>query len=154
MPERAAYDEAMRLSQARLKVQDQDLKQGKVDIMTTQTAMGQMERPWGAQGGFAVVYRFSRQSGKKRALRCFLVPMTPDIADRYQRISACFAAHSPSITVEFNYHDAGILLKENVYGQLQSKTYPLIEMEWVEGMTLFDYVDELCQKRDVATLAN
>ncbi len=154
MPDRSAYDEAMRLSQARLKVPDSDLKQGKVDVMTTQTAMGKMERPWGAQGGFAVVYRFSCQSGKKRALRCFLVPMTPDIADRYQHISAYFAAHAASITVEFNYHDAGILIKENVYGQSQNKVYPLIEMEWVEGMTLCDYVDELCKKHDTATLAD
>src|ERR1700694_1085073 len=131
MPERAAYDEAMRLSQARLKVQDQELKQGKVETITIQTVAGQMKRPWGIQGGFAVVYKFATQNGKKRALRCFLTKMDPDIAYRYERIGAYFAAHAPGISVEFKYYDSGILLKEVFYGQIQNKAYPIIEMEWI-----------------------
>lgn len=153
MPERTTYDEAMLLSQARLKVQDQDLKQGQVETITLQTNVGSMKRPWGIQGGFAVVYKYSTQSGKRRALRCFLIGMDPDIAYRYERIGAYFAAHAPNIAVEFKYYESGILLKEVVYGQTQNKTYPIIEMEWIEGATLIEYIDELCQKRDVASLA-
>lgn len=154
MPERSAYDEAMLLSQARLKVQDQDLKQGSVETITIQTVAGQMKRPWGIQGGFAVVYKFTTQSGKRRALRCFLTKMDPDIAFRYQRIGAYFAAHAPGISVEFNYYEPGILLKEVVYGQIQNKSYPIIEMEWIEGLMLIEYVDELCLKRDTTRLAD
>lgn len=154
MPERAAYDEAMLLSQARLKVPDQELKQGKIETITSQTMAGPIKRPWGVQGGFAVVYKFATQSGKLRALRCFLAKMDPDMQYRYERIGAYFAAHAPNIAVDFIYHDAGILLKETIYGQIHSKNYPLIEMEWVEGMTLIDYVNKLCQKRDTATLAD
>src|SRR5437870_1239598 len=112
MPERAAYDEAMLLSQARLKVPGQDLKQGKVETITMQSVAGSMKRPWGIQGGFAVVYKFSTQSGKIRALRCFLTKMDPDLQYRYERIGTYFAAHIPNIAVEFKYYDSGILLKE------------------------------------------
>jgi hypothetical protein len=148
MPERTPYDEAMLMSPARLKVPDPDLKQGKVETITLRTAAGTMQRPWGVQGGFAVVYKFRTQSGKMRALRCFLVQMTPDTQFRYERISTYFAAHAPNITVGFKYYDAGIILKEQVYGQLQSRTYPVIEMEWIEGVTLVDRVDELSRQRD------
>ncbi|HTK09534.1 MAG TPA: hypothetical protein VL485_20355 [Ktedonobacteraceae bacterium] len=154
MPERAAYDEAMLLSQARLKVQDQDLKQGKVETITLQTVAGTMKRPWGIQGGFAVVYKFATQSGNMRALRCFLAKMDPDIQLRYERIAYYFATHVPGVGVEFKYYDNGILLKEVIYGQILNKTYPLVEMEWIEGLTLVDYVDELCLKWDTATLGN
>ncbi len=154
MPERATYDEAMLLAQARLKVLDPDLKQGKVERITLQTVAGVMERPWGIQGGFAVVYKFRTQSGKVRALRCFLVHMNPDTQFRYERIGAYFAAHAPDITVEFKYCNDGIILKETVYGKLESKTYPVIEMEWVEGATLVEHIDELCKKRDRAGLAD
>ncbi len=148
MPERSPYDEAMALSQARLKVLDPDLKQGKVETITVKTVAGPMERPWGVQGGFAVVYKFRTQSGKLRALRCFLVQMTPDTQFRYERIGSYFTAHAPDITVGFKYYDPGILLKEQVGGQLQNKTYPVIEMEWIEGVTLVDYIHNLCVKRD------
>ena len=40
MPERLAYDEAMQFSRIRLKVQDPELKQGQVEIVTIRTAAG------------------------------------------------------------------------------------------------------------------
>src|SRR5947209_19672500 len=98
MPERAPYDEAMLLARARLKIPDPDFKQGKVETITVPTVAGAMQRPWGVQGGFAVVYKFRRQSGKLRALRCFLVQMTPDTQFRYERIGPYFATHAPDIT--------------------------------------------------------
>ena len=58
MPERLAYDEAMRASAFRLQVQDQDLKEGHVETMTIHATVGSFARPWGLQGGFAIVYKF------------------------------------------------------------------------------------------------
>src|SRR6266699_250072 len=136
MPERAPYDESMLLAQARLKVQDPDLKQGKVETIMVQTVAGALERPWGVQGGFAVVYKFRTHSNKLRALRCFIVQVETDMQFRYEHIGTYFAMHAPEITAEFNYHHAGIAVKENIQGQSQNKVYPLIEMEWIEGMTL------------------
>src|SRR5437773_1479125 len=154
MPDRTTYDEAMRFSQVRLKIQDQDIKHGRVETMSTQTAAGLFTQPWGVQGGFAVVYKFRASSGKLRALRCFLVKLPTDTQFRYERMSVYFAQHAPAITVGFTYYDDGIVLKEIVNGQQQSKSYPVIDMEWIEGQTLIERVDELCLKRDQAGLAD
>src|ERR1700692_201961 len=133
MPERLACDEAMNLAKARLKVQDPDLKNGRVE----KTKAGLVEVPWGLQGGFAVVYKFRTQSGKVRALRCYLVPMKADIQYRYEQISTYFATHIPKFTAEFNYHKDGILIKEAIPGTPEvKKFFSLIEMEWIEGPTL------------------
>src|SRR5262245_12441548 len=112
MPDRTTLDEAMLLSKARLRVLDPDVKQGQVEKMTLYTAIAPIERPWGLQGGFAVVYKFRRQSGSLCALRCFLVQMTPDIKERYERLSDYFELHARTITAGFRYHNEGINVKE------------------------------------------
>lgn len=150
MPDRLACDEAMNLSKARLRVHDPDLKDGEVE----KTVAGLVPVPWGLQGGFAVVYKFRTQSGKPRALRCFLAPMKADIQHRYERIGTYFATHLPDITAEFKYHNDGILIHENTPGGPSKKTYSLIEMEWIEGATLIDHVAQLCQSRDQSGLAH
>src|SRR5260370_9779892 len=140
----------MLFSSARLKVQDPEIKQGKVETIKIQTKLGVVERPWGVEGGFAVVYKFRTRSGGFRALRCFRVPIEPDTQFRYEHIGPYFHAHASAITAKFKYYDNGIVVKE----QGQSQTYPIIEMDWVDGVILIDKVDELCQKRDRATLRN
>jgi serine/threonine protein kinase len=146
MPERLPYDEAMLFSQVRLKIQDPELKQGKVEMMTIHTQRGDIERPWGVEGGFAVVYKFRTRSGNLRALRCFRVSINPDTQSRYERIGPYFHKHIQEITANFKYHEQGILVKEA--GQPTGTVYPIIEMDWIDGVTLLDKVDELCQKRD------
>ena len=145
MPGRLEYDEAMLFSTIRLKIQDADLKQGKVEMLSAQTAQGVMDRPWGIEGGFAVVYKFRRKSGSLCALRCFRVPMKPDTQFRYERLGPYFHAHAPDITAGFRYYDAAILVKEQ--GKQQNQAFPVIEMDWIDGPTLVEKVDELCQKR-------
>src|SRR5581483_5390297 len=152
MPERLAYDEAMLFSAIRLKMPDLELKQGKVETITTQTSIGPVERPWGIEGGFAVVYKFRTRSGKLRALRCFRVPINQDMQFRYERISAYFHSHIPDITVSFKYYDAGILVQEQ--NQAHKQAYPVIAMDWIDGATLLEKVDELCRRRDSAGLKN
>lgn len=144
MPERLPYDEAMLFSAVRLRISDPELKQGQVEKVTIQTSAGIVERPWGIEGGFAVVYKFRTKSGKHRALRCFRVPMDPDTQFRYERIGPYFHTHAPDITADFNYHDTGIMVADG----LQKQVYPVIEMDWIDGVTLLEKVDELCKKRD------
>ncbi len=150
MPERLPYDEAMLFSSVRLKIQDPELKQGNVEKVTVKTVVGAVERPWGIEGGFAVVYKFRTKSGMFRALRCFRVPMSEDTQFRYERIEPYFADHAHDITAGFKYHDAGIVVKEQ--GKPPNQTYPVIEMDWIDGVTLLDKIDELCLKRDCAAL--
>lgn len=151
MPERLPYDEAMLFASARLKIADPELKQGQVEKVTIQTKVGPVVRPWGIEGGFAVVYKFRIKSGQLRALRCFRVPMKPDTQFRYERIGPYFQAHARDITATFKYHDTGILVKEQ--GK-QSQTYPVIEMDWIDGVTLLEKVDELCKIRERTALKN
>ena len=151
MPERLPYDEAMLFASARLKISDPELKHGQVEKVTIHTKVGTVERPWGIEGGFAVVYKFRTQSGQMRALRCFRVPMKPDTQFRYERIGPYFHTHAPDITANFMYHKMGIVVKEQ--GK-QSQTYPVIEMDWIDGITLLEKVDELCRASDRATLKN
>ena len=131
MPERLSYDEAMLFAQARLKIADPELKQGQVEQIKIETTLGPVERPWGIEGGFAVVYKFRTRSGQHRALRCFRVPMKPDTQQRYERIGPYFHDHARDITAGFKYHDAGIMVKEQ--GKSQAQAYPVIEMDWIEG---------------------
>src|SRR5439155_27145622 len=86
MPERTACDEAIRLSPTRLRIPDPDLKQGQVEMFQIHTAHHVIQRPWGIEGGFAVVYKFRTASGKLRALRCFRIPMDLDTQSRYELI--------------------------------------------------------------------
>ena len=111
MPERLPYDEAMLFAAARLKIADPELKRGEVEKVTVLTKVGPVVRPWGIEGGFAVVYKFRTKSGLLRALRCFRVPMKPDTQFRYERIGPYFSAHVPGITATFKYHDTGIVVK-------------------------------------------
>src|SRR5437588_11060546 len=152
MPERLPYDEAMLFASARLKILDPELKQGQVEKVTIQTKAGNVVRPWGIEGGFAVVYKFRTRSGQFRALRCFRVPMKPDTQFRYEHIGPYFHAHARDITANFKYHDAGIVVKEQ--GKPANQMYPVIEMDWIDGITLVEKVDELCKKRDRVSLKN
>lgn len=150
MPERLAYDDAMRFANIRLQIQDPEIKQGKVEMITIATNLGQIVQPWGVEGGFAVVYKYRTRSGTFRALRCFRRDMDPDTQFRYERIGPYFQAHASQITAGFKYHAQGILIKES--SQPQGRVYPVIEMDWIEGTTLLDAVDELCQQRNRAAL--
>ena len=109
-----------------------------------------MQRPWGIEGGFAVVYKFRTQSGAFRALRCFRVSINPDTQFRYERIGPYFHKHIRHITAGFKYHEQGILVKEQ--GQSTGTIYPVIEMDWIEGVTLVEKIDELCQSGDSVAL--
>jgi hypothetical protein len=149
MPSRLAYDEAIRLARATLRVPDPELKEGRVDTVALQTSAGISERVYGVNGGFAVVYRFLTRSGQPRALRCFLNAVSPDMQDRYIKLGQYFRQHLSDVTVEFRFFDPGIKVKDPPN---PPKEYPLIDMEWVEGETLLKRIDTLCQARDQAAL--
>lgn len=154
MPDRLSYDEAMRLSQVRLKIPDSDLKQGAVEMISVNTARMAIPKPWGIEGGFAVVYKFRTKSSQVKAFRCFRVPMNADTQFRYERMSAYFRTYARDITIEFDYYDQGIKVDETNQGTKTQVVSPVIVMEWVEGITLVDRIDELCRKRNTAGLAD
>src|SRR2546428_267811 len=101
MPDRLSYDEAMQYSHKCLKIQDPDLRQGSVETYSFKTPVGEIKKPWGIEGGFAVVYKFRAHSGKMKAMRCFRVAMNPDTQSRYEKMSVYFRNHIPDITIDF-----------------------------------------------------
>ncbi len=151
MPDRLSYDEAMLYASRNLKIQDPDLKQGAVETYEIKTPAGSIKKPWGMEGGFAVVYKYRSQGGRMIAMRCFRVSMNPDTQSRYERMSAYFRQYVPDITIDFHYYEEGILVKETSQST-QKKTCPVIVMEWIDGVTLLEKVDELCRRRDTQTL--
>ncbi|HEX7733623.1 MAG TPA: hypothetical protein VF458_02125 [Ktedonobacteraceae bacterium] len=147
MPDRLSYDEAMLYARHNLKIQEPDLKQGAVETYAIKTTAGEMKKPWGREGGFAVVYKFRTLSGQLKALRCFRSATAPDIRARYDLMSDFFRQYVPDITIELRFYEEGILVKDSVQAT-QKRACPVIVMEWVEGTTLLDKVDELCKQRD------
>ncbi len=144
IPTRVQFDEAIQLPKIRLKVNDPELKFGAVEMVG-----GKIPAPFGIQGGFAIVYKFKTQSGKLRALRVFTRRMDPDIRFRYEKMGSYFRARVKNVTAEFAYHEAGISVKDEMG---KAHVFPLIEMEWVEGVDLLKKLDELCKKRDRAAI--
>src|SRR5947209_8845810 len=130
MPERLPYDEAMLFASARLKIPDPELKQGQVEKVTIQTKAGTVVRPWGIEGGFAVVYKFRTRSGQFRALRCFRVPMNADTQFRYEHIGPYFHAHAHDITANFKYYDARIVVTHQ--GKPTNQASPLNELDCMD----------------------
>jgi hypothetical protein len=143
-----AYNEAVQLPSVRLKVTDPDLKQGKVEMIKMPSSVGNYKLPWANRGSFAIVYKFRTHSGQFKALRCFLGDVDLDTHSRYEKMSCFFAAHAPTITAGFQYYDAGI----NIKLSNQLVTRPIIVMDWIEGGTLLNKVNELCKQRDTASL--
>jgi len=100
-------------------------------------------RVWSGQ--FAVVYKGVDVDGKSWAIRAF----TSECRDRqehYDEISAHLKVHKMRCLVDFEYHDASIRSTDG-------KWYPLVVMDWVEGMTLFNWVDSKCKVGKGASIA-
>ena len=101
-------------------------------------------RVW--SGAFAVVYKGVDSEGKAWAIRGF----TSESGERrthYEQISAHLKRRKPSCLVDFEYRDAGIRSASD------GKWYPLVVMDWVQGVTLWSWVQAKCRKRKGPSLA-
>jgi tetratricopeptide (TPR) repeat protein len=88
--------------------------------------------PKTASGNFASVYHlFSAKSDC--AVRCFLHPYS-DQEQRYKAISEKFSQiHAPYLA-DFKYVNDGI--------KVAGKPYPILKMEWIQGQTLLQFIQE------------
>ncbi|MBC8870733.1 MAG: FHA domain-containing protein [Planctomycetes bacterium] len=100
-------------------------------------------RVWSGQ--FAVVYKGVDANGKSWAIRAF-TSESRDRRNHYDQISAHLKAHRLRCLVDFEYRDASIRSTDG-------KWYPLVVMDWVEGMTLFNWVDSKCKVGKGASIA-
>lgn len=102
--------------------------------------------PHGVSGTFAVVYEATLPDGRKRAVRAFTSDRE-ERAERYQMISDYLSHHTHvSSLVSFQYTERAIRA-------VDGKWYPLVIMEWVEGQSLFDWVQDRCREGNCRRLA-
>jgi len=128
----------------RLQLQDAEYKKGHVEKWKNKTNAGIEELPFAMPGGFAIVYKFVTQSGRTIAFRVFQREVEADMQYRYERIEPYFRSKVPEITADFKYFKSGIKVGDSSNVGI----FDVIIMEWVEGQTLIQAVDKLCQKRD------
>lgn len=93
-------------------------------------AQGQ-PKPWA--GAFAVVYKATLENGENRAVRVFSSESS-ERRERYEIISQYLQDHPVKCLVNFEYRD-------NAIRSTDGRWYPLVIMDWVEGHTLFQWVD-------------
>lgn len=103
-----------------------DLKQCTVEL-------NQLGQPKARSGNFATVYRGYRVDGSEFAIRVFNRRQDERL-DHYRTISEYLESRSISSIVEFEYDDRGIRSAGD------GKMYPLLTMQWVPGITLFEWI--------------
>ena len=111
--------------------QDPQLKAGHV-------VLNRLGLPRVASGMFASVYEF-RNGDHRWAVRCFLRP-SADQRERYALLSGYLSQVRMPGLVEFAYEAQGI--------RVRGQWYPIVKMEWIEGVTLHTYISKHVQEPD------
>jgi len=109
---------------------DADLKRGEA----VANALG-LPAPY--SGNFADVYQMRCPDGSRWAVKCFTREAL-GLHERYQEISAHLKQAKLPFTVDFSYLEKGI--------RVAGKWYPVLKMQWVEGLTLNQFVGQYLDK--------
>ncbi len=109
---------------------DPDLKKGEA----VANALG---LPIPFSGNFADVYQVRCPDGSRWAVKCF-TREAPGLRERYQEISTWLRKGKLPFTVDFSYLEQGI--------RVAGKWYPVLKMQWVEGLTLNQFVRQYIDK--------
>lgn len=102
------------------------------DLSYGRPVVGQLGLPKAISGNFASVYRI-RCHQIDFAVRCFLRSVK-DREYRYKKLSQYICSDTLSYTVDMQYLTEGIRIGDTLY--------PVLKMEWVEGVTLECYVQQ------------
>lgn len=103
---------------------DPELKQG-------HAVVNSLGLPIPRSGNFADVYEFVGIDNKHHALKCFTRPVG-DLQRRYAAIDEHLSRARLPFTVGFRFHQDGV--------RIRKQWYPLLQMEWVEGFTLNEFL--------------
>src|SRR5258708_1894177 len=122
------YNEAIQSPAANFS--DPDLKRGQVMC----NALG---LPMPFSGNFADVYQVKCPDGSRWAVKCF-TREAHGLRERYQEISKHLRQAKLPFTVDFSYLEQGI--------RIAGKWYPVLKMQWVEGLTLNQFVSQYLDK--------
>lgn len=94
--------------------------------------LNHLGQPKARSGNFATVYRAFRPDGKDFAVRVFNRRQDERL-EHYQTISDYLDQRAVSSIVNFDYDERGIRSAGD------GKLYPLLTMDWVPGITLFEW---------------
>ena len=101
--------------------------------------MNQLGQPKARSGNFATVYRGYRPDGSEFAIRIFNRRQDERL-EHYRTISDYLEQRALSSIVNFEYDDRGLR------SAADGKLYPLLIMEWVPGITLFEWTRDRCRE--------
>jgi WD40 repeat protein len=93
--------------------------------------------PIPSSGNFADVYQVRCPDGSRWAVKCFTREVH-GLRERYQKISAHLSQAKLPFLVDFSYLEQGI--------RVAGKWYPVLKMQWVEGLTLNQFVSKNLDK--------
>lgn len=94
--------------------------------------MNHLGQPRPRSGNFATVYRAYRPDGSEVAVRVFN-RRSEARRERYRQVSQYLEGRKVHSLVRFEYDEKGIRAASD------GKLYPLLTMEWVPGVTLFEW---------------
>lgn len=101
------------------------------EILKASTAhVNEFGLPRAQSGAFASVYKVTK-GNEQFAVKCFLT-LVFDQEERYERISNFVLSDDLEYTVDFDFIIRGI--------RVRSRWYPVLRMNWVEGLPLNDYI--------------
>ena len=109
-----------------------ELKQCRVE-------MNQLGQPKARSGNFATVYRAFAADNSEFALRIFNRRQDERL-EHYRIVSEYLESRGLSSIVGFEYDDRGIRSAGD------GKLYPLLTMDWVPGVTLFEWTRDRCRE--------
>lgn len=105
--------------------------------------------PWFCTGGLAAVFKMKhRETGKLIALKCFHKAQENQ-AEIYQMIAECLRDYPSPYLLQFEYKDNELFVNSAAAGK---GGYPVLAMDWAEGVTLGEYVRGCCARDDRAAL--
>jgi WD40 repeat protein len=114
-------------------VQDPSISFSDPGLQGGEVVCNAMGLPVPRSGNFADVYQFTAADGKMWALKCF-TRKVPGLRERYAKIDEHLAKARLPFTVGFKFLQQGV--------KIRGEWYPLLKMEWVEGLTLNDFVSQ------------
>ncbi len=120
------------LQNPKLAFRDLALRECRIEL----DALGQ---PRPRSGNFATVYKAFRPDGSELAVRVFN-RRQPERMERYEALNRYLESHPANCLVGFDYDDRGI--RSGADGKL----YPLLTMDWVPGVTLFEWARDRCRE--------
>ncbi|MCA9269650.1 MAG: hypothetical protein KDA41_14315, partial [Planctomycetales bacterium] len=101
--------------------------------------LNHLGQPKPRSGNFATVYKALRPDGGEMAIRTFN-RRSEERRERYRIVSEYLEQRTLHSLVKFEYDERGVRSGSD------GKFYPLVTMQWVPGVTLFEWARDRCRE--------